>query len=374
MSSLLSFSLVVFAVMLTVIAASFYYFRKSIIMVSGLIATNMAGFCAIASYLIAEKGFQHLYWVVPVVLIISVFNFWLMFKYQSRPAKALMKDIVENLSEGKLSFEFDEKILKQSDEFGQMARSLSQLRKQLSQIVYETQKIATYIESSANQQSAAAMIISSGANEQASSTEEISATIEEISSTNHQNSENAQTTSTLSKSSSEGMINMGTVLENNLGSINNILEKIQVVNDLAYQTNILALNASVEAARAGEAGRGFAVVANEVRNLAENSKTAADQIKTLSDSTLTQTKESDVFIKSLVNEIERTSELVETISVATIEQAAGTDQINNAIQNLNQVSQQNAASAEELASSSEELSEQARSLTEIISFFETKKL
>lgn len=338
-----------------------------------MIAINMAGFCAIAGYFIAEKGFKQLYWIVPAVMIISVFNFWLMFKYQSDPAKKLMKDIVEKLANGQLDFEFDDKILKKNDEFGQMSRALTQMRLQLKDIVGEIQKISANIEMSSNQQSAAAMVISTGANEQASSTEEISATLEEISSTNHQNSENAHTTADLSKSATEGINKMGIVMNENLGSINDIVDKIQVVNDIAYQTNILALNASVEAARAGEAGRGFSVVANEVRNLAENSKSAADDIKNLSDNTLSQTKESDSFIKTLITEIEKTSQLVENISIATIEQTTGTDQINNAIQSLNQVSQQNAASAEELASSSEELSEQARNLNLAISYFKTDK-
>lgn len=369
MGEILGFILIVFGVMISVFISSYIFFKKSVVLVMGLIATNIAGLTAIMAYIIAIKGLGQLLWVIPTIGIVSVFNFLMMQKYLSKPIISLKEDIVGKLSNGDLDFNFDENILAKGNEFGEIARALSRMRKQLILIVSEIQKISQTIDISSQQQSESAIFFATGANEQASSTEEISATIEEISATNHQNAANAQRTADLSKSASNNMDGMEVLIENTVKSVNNIIEKIQIVNDIAYQTNILALNASVEAARAGEAGRGFAVVANEVRSLAENSKLAADEIKTMSSLTIKQTHESELFVKKLVSEIEKTSDLVANISIASLEQSAGSDQINNAIQNLNQVSQQNAAAAEELASSSEELSNQSKNLIDAIQFF-----
>ena len=371
MGEILGFILIVIGIMFSVFISSYIFFKKSVVLVMELIATNIAGMTAIMAYIIALKGLGQLLWVVPTIAAVSVFNFSMMQKHLSKPIISLKNDIVGKLSNGELDFNFDENILAKGNEFGEIARALSRMRKQLMLIVGEIQKISKTIDFSSLQQSESAILISTGANEQASSTEEISATLEEISATNHQNAANAKQTADLSKSAATNMDGMEVLIETTVKSISNIIEKIQIVNDIAYQTNILALNASVEAARAGEAGRGFAVVANEVRSLAENSKMAADEIKELSNLTVKQTHESEAFVKQLVQEIEKTSNLVENISIASIEQSAGTDQISTAIQNLNQVSQQNAAAAEELAASSEELSSQSKNLIEAIQFFKT---
>lgn len=371
MNEILGFVLIVLAVMLTVFIASYIYYKKSVVLIMGLIATNMAGLTAIFAYVIAIKGMGQLIWVIPVVGLVSVFNFYMMHRHLSQPVVSLMKDIVNKLSEGELDFNFDERILAKKNEFGEIARALSRMRTKLMLIVFEIKKISGNIDLSSRQQSQAAIAISTSASEQASSTEEISATIEEISSTNHQNSQNARDTADLSKSASQSMKKMGEASSLNVKSINDIIQKIQVINDIAYQTNILALNAAVEAARAGDAGRGFAVVANEVRSLAENSKKAADEIKALSEVTINQTRETFELVKQLLSEIDRTTLLVDHISIASLEQTTGTDQINNAIQNLNQVTQENAASAEELAASSEELTNQSQSLNDLIKFFKT---
>src|SRR6056297_1170692 len=167
------------------------------------------------------------------------------------------------------------------------------------------------------------------------------------------------------------MDKMGQAGKKSLKSIQEIADKITIINDIAFQTNILALNAAVEAARGGEYGKGFAVVAAEVRKLAERSKTAADEIVELANSSVEVTKESDQLIDNLVPEIEKVAKLIQEINAASQEQNSGTDQINNAVQQLNQVTQQNAASSEELATSAEEMAGQADQLKETISYFRT---
>jgi len=152
-----------------------------------------------------------------------------------------------------------------------------------------------------------------------------------------------------------------------------IADKVTIIGDIAFQTNILALNAAVEAARAGEHGRGFAVVAAEVRKLAEKSQIAAGEINALSKSSVQIAEESGKLLASIVPDIQKTARLVQEITAASIEQNSGAEQINNAINQLNQVTQQNAAAAEEMATSTEELSSQSDQLKDMIAFFKVNQ-
>jgi len=212
-------------------------------------------------------------------------------------------------------------------------------------------------------------MLSAGAGKQATSAEEISASMEEMASNIQQNTDNAKQTETISQKASDSVVEMGKISKESLDSIKTIAEKITIINDIAFQTNLLALNAAVEAARAGEHGRGFAVVAAEVRKLAERSKTAADEIQSLSKNSLKMTEKAQDALEALLPGVQKTSRLVQEITAASIEQSAGADQVNGALQELNAVSQQNASASEEMAVSAKELSTLANSLNETVSFF-----
>ncbi|MEE4246209.1 MAG: methyl-accepting chemotaxis protein, partial [Kangiellaceae bacterium] len=146
----------------------------------------------------------------------------------------------------------------------------------------------------------------------------------------------------------------------------------QIIEEIAYQTNMLALNASIEAHRAGEAGKSFTVVAEAVRSLAEQSKSAATEIGALTTSSSLKAEESGKLLQKLLPAAEKTAMLVNDISNASYQQSQGVDQVNRAIQDLEKVIQSNAAASEELAATSEEMTSQSELLVDTVSFFTVK--
>ena len=242
---------------------------------------------------------------------------------------------------------------------------LEKLREIVSQIVSASQNVA----SGSEQLSSSAETLSQGANEQASATEQASASMEEMASNVKQNAENAAQTEKIARQSSIDAQASGEAVKKAVKAMQTIAEKIIIVQEIARQTNLLALNAAVEAARAGEHGRGFAVVASEVRKLAERSQTAATEINTLSVQTVQTAHDAGEMLAKLVPDIKRTAELVEEISAACREQDIGANQVNLAIQQLDQVTQQNAAASEETSATSIELATQAEQMQNTISYF-----
>ncbi|MDC0584294.1 methyl-accepting chemotaxis protein [Bacteroidales bacterium] len=277
-----------------------------------------------------------------------------------------IKSLSEKIAEGHLNVSID---IQGKDELGQTADSLRLMVDQLKNIATSILNGSNNIADGSNRVSASSEELSQNANEQATSIEEISSTMEEISGNADQNSENAMQTEKIAINSSAGIQVIQQQSEKAFVANRQISEKINIINDIAFQTNILALNAAVEAARAGEAGRGFAVVAAEVRKLSERSKLAADDITRLAKESFELSDQADKKMKEILPHVEMTTSLVREISAAGQEQSSGAQQVSSAIQQLSSASQQNAASSEDLASSAEEMSSQARQLRDTISFF-----
>jgi len=239
----------------------------------------------------------------------------------------------------------------------------------LSETVAEINATTETIASATNQVSATAQSLSQASSEQAASVEETSASIEQMAASIQQNTENAKVADGMSVEGSTKAAEGGKAVTQTVGAMKDIAKKISIIDDIAYQTNLLALNAAIEAARAGEHGKGFAVVAAEVRKLAERSQVAAQEIGQLAINSVGMAERAGKLLDEIVPATKKTADLVQEITAASEEQTTGVTQVNSAMGQLNQITQQNASASEELAATAEEMSGQASNLQELMSFF-----
>lgn len=275
-------------------------------------------------------------------------------------------EFVKQMARGDLTVDLD---VDQQDEIGELSENLKVMGEQIRDIITAVTVAADNMASASMELSSTSQHVSQGASEQASSAEEVSSSIEEMAANIQQNTQNAKDMVDISAKAESDILNGKEKVDKTVLAIRKIADKISIIGDIAFQTNILALNAAVEAARAGEHGRGFGVVAAEVGKLAERSKIAAQEIDELTKTSVFNAEEAGKIMNEIVPDINKTSSLIQGIAAASVQQNSGADQINFAIQQLNQVTQQNAAASEELATNAVEMSSQAESLQEIVSFF-----
>ena len=270
--------------------------------------------------------------------------------------------VLGSFSQGDFTQHVTADFFKRKDEFGNLGQALERVgnmvRYSMGQICDGSGNVAA----SSTQLSAISQRLSTGSNSQAASAEEISSAISEMVAGIESNTANAMQTETIAKNMQSRMADINNNSQDVQKAVGQIAAKISLINDIAMQTNILALNAAVEAARAGEHGRGFSVVAAEVRKLAERSKLSADEIQSISERAMQITDLTTKNITSVVPEVERTSQLVQEISLASQEQRSGIEQINAAVLQLNNIVQENAATAQEMANHSQELDAQTDTL------------
>ncbi|MFQ5559477.1 MAG: methyl-accepting chemotaxis protein [Nitrospinota bacterium] len=258
------------------------------------------------------------------------------------------------------------------DETGEMAKWFNAFVERLNNIITEMKKVSTNLTKESNELNSSTEHIAQGATEQAASAEQASSSMEQMSSTIKQNADNAYETEKIAQKASHDAGAGGKAVSESVDAMKQIAGKISIIEEIARQTNLLALNAAIEAARAGEHGKGFAVVAAEVRKLAERSQASAGEISQLSTSSVEVSERAGEVLKHLVPEIQKTAELVQEISAASREQDTGAEQINSAIQQLDQVIQQNALESEQMSATAGKLCGEAEVLHKYVNMFKTR--
>lgn len=270
-------------------------------------------------------------------------------------------------------------------EFALLQQAVNGSITKISSIVQDIIEASISISSAASEISQGNTDLSQRTEEQASSLQETAASMEELTSTVRQNSDNARQANQLAVDARSKAEKGGSVIQEAIQAMaaistssKRVADIIGVIDEIAFQTNLLALNAAVEAARAGEQGRGFAVVASEVRNLAQRSAAAAKEIKELINDSGEKVREGSVLVnesgktlEEIVEGAKKVGDIISEIAAAGIEQTSGIEQVNQAVTQMDEMTQQNAALVEQAAAASESLDEQGKHLEEMMMFFKT---
>lgn len=322
--------------------------------------------------------------IVAVAMVLAVLLGVFISRIISRPVNEMVSTAKE-IANGNLNVNIE---VKTKDEIGMLAQAFSQMASHLNDVIINIRSASDQVATGAKQMSESSLLLSQGATEQASSVEQLTASLEEISEKININAELSEQSNELTQVSKDNalegnqhMKEMLVAMDEINSSSTNISKIIKVIDEIAFQTNILALNAAVEAARAGQHGKGFAVVAEEVRNLAARSANAAKETTEMIESSITKVDggmkiatDTAKALSQIVENITKVADISSQISIASAEQAAGIQQINQGLAQVSTVIQTNSSTSEESAAASEELSSQANMMREQIATFRTKNI
>jgi len=312
----------------------------------------------------AETQFIILAALIIAFIVVSVFGIYVTMSIlkQVGGEPAVISEIAGQVAQGRLDLEFN------NHATGVYA-ALKSMTEQLRETVKNVREASEVVANNSEEMNAASQALSQGAAEQAASLEETSSSMEELAANTQQNMQNAQKTQSMANQASNSAHEGQQVVEQAVEALKDIANKITVVEDISSRINLLALNAAIEAARAGEHGRGFAVVASEVRKLAEHSQAASKDIGKMSATSLGLGENAGERIRLMVGGFDQTSILVQEIAAASNEQGSGIEQVNQALLQLEQVTQRNAGAAEEMSGNAQELSSRALQLKQNMEFF-----
>lgn len=318
-------------------------------------------------------------WLMLSIIAVGALACFLVGRSFSQPLNRAVFTL-EKVEQGDLTQRLD---IQSKDEIGRMAQALNSALAKIGSLIVQVGEAARAVTEAAGQLAGSVDVMASGAHQQAASLEETSASLEQITATVRQNSDNARQASQLAISSRDAAQKGGGVVESAIGAMNEINDAsgkiaaiVRVIDDISFQTNLLAVNASVEAARAREHGKGFAVVATEIRSLAQRCGSAAKEIKALIGDSRHKVEKGSTLVnrsgqtlEEIVSSVKRVTDIVGEIAAASREQSTGLEQVNSAMLQMDSVMQSNSSQTEELAATARLLASNAQNLEKMISHF-----
>ncbi len=298
------------------------------------------------------------------LLIVALWGWYLIHSIANPIKQAVW--CTQMIAKGDLSIDIT---VTKNDETGQLLATITGMVARLREVVRQVKVAAKNVTDSSQEMRSSAMRMSQGVSEQAAATEQALAALQEMVATIKQNADHAVQTEEIARKTATDAAEGGQAVAQTVAAMKEIVAKTLIVEQIAQETRMLSLNATIEAARASEYGRAFSTVAAEIRQLADTTKKAAEEIKHLSHSSVVIAERSGAMLMKIVPNSQKTAELIQEISAASSEQKMGINQVNHAIQQLDQVAQQNASMAEQVSSMAEELAAQASQMQRAVEFF-----
>lgn len=344
------------------------FYKKSILVQIGTTMTGVASVIAIQIHFSEHMGLVHMTWGVPLAILIVVVGIQIIRKTLIKPA-TMIQEAIQNIAEGDLDIQIDSAIASKSNELGQISMSVNIMAGQMSEVLKNVISISDSIIKVSSTLEADSGVMAQLANEQAASVEEVSSTMEEMAEGIGQNSQNSEEAEVIAKKSAVKIDVNNKNVQKAIEALELISKKVSVISDIAFQTNLLSLNAAIEASKAGEFGKGFNVVANEIRKLSGKSKLAAIEIDHISQNSLKISERTSRISNQIVPDIKTTYNIVKQISKSSKEQNHSAIQVNSSVQQLNKATQKLAAVSQSLSMNAEELSDFSKVLLSNISYF-----